>query len=640
MRSSSIAFLLLGIALFVAKAAGVSVPSGSDLASIAVPLLHRVPRLIDWTAIPATFIAAGVIVWRSTRPDNRIVADLRDDAWGSGTVVPDTPATIDRLGTKPFADQLVDLLLTVDSSSGLVVGLEGEWGSGKSTVVGFALESIRTRGADSPTIIQFNPWWFTGASDLRRQFLTEFASQLPLSRRRAIGRWVGRVGRRLSGGSSALPLDTAKLASAIFGLAASLADPTRGGSFGERADIDALLRRSRNRILVVIEDIDRLRDDEISDLLSVVKSSADFPNTTYLMCYSRAHVASAFSKLSATDGDSYLQKVIQLRVEMPRVTSSALRNWLTLELNSLLPKVPDELWEQNRWHEVRPAIDHFLVVPRDVRRLVNSLVAAYLPKHDEVSAVDYWALDTLRVFVPDLHSKLWGNRPSLLGVSDLGRFTSDDERRQSIVDLLDCVNQFDRWPVERILSVVFPEVSRVLGRPAAVVAADTARLQRRATHDEYFDAYFTTEIGGSIPRAEILDLLTQSEQELIETLRRYSRESQASINVPTKVERLIDELRARAARASDMWEPLLSALGVVGDDLDDPDHDRAFATEPPMAAAHLACEIIEVIETREAGGCYRTRSEAGRLDFSEGLLSTTPRGEGVRCPVSHAASLD
>lgn len=47
------------------------------------------------------------------------------------------PANDDRLGFAPFADRLAAALFELRAPNGYVVGLEGPWGSGKSTVLNF-----------------------------------------------------------------------------------------------------------------------------------------------------------------------------------------------------------------------------------------------------------------------------------------------------------------------------------------------------------------------------------------------------------------------------------------------------------------------------------------------------------------------
>ena len=73
---------------------------------------------------------------------------------------------------RSFAAQVMSL----DSSQGLVVGVLGPWGSGKTSFLNLAREHLQA-GA---TILDFNPWMFSGTEQLTHFFFTELSSQLKL----------------------------------------------------------------------------------------------------------------------------------------------------------------------------------------------------------------------------------------------------------------------------------------------------------------------------------------------------------------------------------------------------------------------------------------------------------------------------
>lgn len=82
----------------------------------------------------------------------------------------------DLYSRKPFAEQLSRLLLLPPKSPGIVVGIEGPWGSGKTTVVRYIIESLKSVAESAPIIVEFNPWMLAGADALVEALLTELAS--------------------------------------------------------------------------------------------------------------------------------------------------------------------------------------------------------------------------------------------------------------------------------------------------------------------------------------------------------------------------------------------------------------------------------------------------------------------------------
>ena len=69
-------------------------------------------------------------------------------------------AADDLLGRSGGAVGLARQILTLDASEGLVIGVLGPWGSGKTSFVNLACERLRVDGI---IVLDFNPWMFSGA---------------------------------------------------------------------------------------------------------------------------------------------------------------------------------------------------------------------------------------------------------------------------------------------------------------------------------------------------------------------------------------------------------------------------------------------------------------------------------------------
>lgn len=49
-------------------------------------------------------------------------------------------------------------------------------------------------------------------------------------------------------------------------------------------------KQNPKRLVVVLDDVDRLRPDEIRDMVRLVRVVGDFPNTVYIMACDRGYV--------------------------------------------------------------------------------------------------------------------------------------------------------------------------------------------------------------------------------------------------------------------------------------------------------------------------------------------------------------
>ena len=75
----------------------------------------------------------------------------------------------DRLGRDPFAQELAEHIGSWTGEESIAIGINGDWGAGKSTVKNFITHYLRKR-TPAPTIVDFNPWEWSGQGKLLEGF--------------------------------------------------------------------------------------------------------------------------------------------------------------------------------------------------------------------------------------------------------------------------------------------------------------------------------------------------------------------------------------------------------------------------------------------------------------------------------------
>ena len=83
----------------------------------------------------------------------------------------------DVLGRTKMARSFAERIIELDAAEGVVVGVLGPWGSGKTSFVNLVrihLEALNV------TVLDFNPWMFSGAQQLVESFFIELSAQLKL----------------------------------------------------------------------------------------------------------------------------------------------------------------------------------------------------------------------------------------------------------------------------------------------------------------------------------------------------------------------------------------------------------------------------------------------------------------------------
>ena len=272
--------------------------------------------------------------------------------------------------------------------------------------------------------------------------------------------------------------------------------------------ITGILQMAGKRILVIIDDIDRLTPEETRQLFTVIKALADFPNVVYLLAFDRDVAAQAIEQQSGLPGERYLEKIIQVPFELPPVDRVALRAALFNRLEEILGDVPEGSFDQSYWTNVyHDGIDALIQVPRDVVRFTNTLAVTYPAVRGEVNTVDFIALEALRVFLPGLYDVIRSNPDKFSGHSRDSRYDADERTKEVFHTgwaqaLPDQLQESSKALIERI----FPKTGR-MGYGSDWLGEWRRNL--RACHPDVFPIYFRLTVPtGAIRRGEMVALLS------------------------------------------------------------------------------------------------------------------------------------
>jgi len=363
----------------------------------------------------------------------------------------------DKLGFAPFAKRVASVIKRMDVKESVVFGIYGKWGSGKTTFLNFLTHYLNND--NSVIIVRFNPWWFSGKEKLLLQFFSNLSRTLGRSDK--LKEVVDKLKLFLK---FLKPLPYVKEAIDVINeLTSQTLDEIKEG-------ICKYLEELRNKIVVLIDDIDRLTAEEIRELFTIIKAIADFPNTVYILSFDKEVVSRALEKVQEGKGEDYLEKIVQVPIELPLAEKILIRRILFEELDAVLAETPKELFDPTYWGNVYwDGIDSFISTVRDVKRLTNALRMTYPSVKGEVNVVDFIAIEALRVFCPEVYTVIRNNPNMFCGHSESSIYTGSQYLVESLkrfhegwLSSLSLSDDLKR-NIKDLLKRLFPKLEGVFG---------------------------------------------------------------------------------------------------------------------------------------------------------------------------------
>jgi hypothetical protein len=406
-------------------------------------------------------------------------------------------ASPDEFHREEFAKRVADLLFDAkrQEATGQVVGMTGPWGSGKTkTIAMVSGHLIAAKHSQSPVILmRFNPWLVTGHETLVGQFyellweeISNLSRNLPgrtalatlgdelRQIRRRVKPWIGLAGE------TAAAIDPLGVGKVLKGGIDALGSSS---SLEKKKDnLTAKIAEAGISAIVLIDEIDRLSDEDIREMAKVIKSLADFRRFSYLLAYDPDRVAKALGGADIRLGHQYLEKIVQVQLRLPRALPTRLREYVLEKLQRVvLEQYYDSTKAQATWDahktvfgEVLEAlIPDVIATPRDALRLLAGVQARLPMVEREVNLMDMIRYCALESKVPFLSERLQHlvKTVTVDGRRELRRLLPPlRSEEDSITTILG--DYKDDRPLRDLLLLIFPAL--IVQGPEVVAKDDTS----------------------------------------------------------------------------------------------------------------------------------------------------------------------
>ena len=602
------------------------------------------------------------------------------DTTNSHAFDPDLPLTDpkdDRLKRDGFSQELAKHIGSWRGKESIVIGINGNWGTGKSTVKNFIKHHLSSRDS-KPTMVEFNPWEWSGQNKLLEGFLSEigialgkkdkakqykdlakkwnrFASYVKftatlgdvvkniargifgtsaigaitaLSSIQAIGPWpliVAGTAAAITGAVAFIP-KLLEIAVKVFSDHAALHDK----SIEEvKADLTQAMKGLETPVVVFIDDVDRLTDEEAKILFQLVKANCQFPNLIYVILFEREVVEEALSKIVSGGGKRYLRKIVQHSFDLPHPSRAMLSKLFSEELDKAIFKsgIRGIRWNSERWRD-NFADDFYGWFPslRDAKRYMGSLRFA-LSRHSpggvlEVDPIDLVVIEALRTMHYQVFRSVAGGFHAKSGMLNI-LFGQEEINKSFNKQVESIITSYSNDPdskdsIRRALEGLFPQANANYGDHDG--SEENWLRDRRVCHSKHFNKYFQL----SLEENEISALLIDEIIAASGDRSRLNAIFSTAINKSKSLDLFEAIFVSRDLIPTQNLAPFITALFDIGDILPD---DAAGTL---LMDAEMTC--IRIIHHRLKVEPIQTVADVLRLAYSE----TT----GVVLPVRYYALED
>lgn len=294
-----------------------------------------------------------------------------------------------------------------NNKSSFSIGIVGPWGSGKSSFLNFIFEEIKNENQN--IVLKFNPWLYPDETSLTRAFLNELEIKLKEY-------------------SSSLSRDVNNIVDSLFktkvgfsGIFSNLLKREKSIESGIESLKESIIY-SQKRLVIFIDDIDRLQSNEVYEILTILRNVGNLPNTVFVLAYDKDYLLKIMDK-SIENPQEYLSKFFQVEFALSRVLDVFVKETLYEQLVKIVfdnnqndnPLILFRDISKSKKQVDKKALKelvynlksiNLLKSRRDIIKLTNTIAVNWPLSKNELIFEDYLELEILRLKNGNIYSKI------------------------------------------------------------------------------------------------------------------------------------------------------------------------------------------------------------------------------------------
>ena len=363
-------------------------------------------------------------------------------------IVVDTP-TKEGLGFKDYAKALVNIIL--DSESPFTIGILGEWGVGKTSLMQTMFEKLKAE-KNGVIPVWFNAWRCERERNLAIIPLLE--ALMGEIKDKHLRKTITNILKSIKLKFGPIELEPGK--------ARSQKHVEEDLYYDNLEAIETTLENTKKKIVVFIDDLDRCAPDKILEVLESTKVFLDIKGFVYVLGLNYDVVVKAIDQkyeALGVNGRDYLEKILQIPFRIP--------DWDVSErgecIEDLIKKGEIASAYKKTFETYKVIIEDVIErTPRQVKQFINTYICEQeVFKAETLDQTTHLILTILKFKWYNFYQKLFdeGYRKNLKEIlSDENKLREELEDKESLVDFI--IKDDVRETIEKIIDMRDTQLSK------------------------------------------------------------------------------------------------------------------------------------------------------------------------------------
>jgi hypothetical protein len=340
--------------------------------------------------------------------------------------VPLEDVRLDRFERSRVYETVINQISSIQSGIGksFNIGIVNQWGEGKTSFLHF-LENRLNEDKENTIIIKFNAWSTQKSANMTIDFFKTIDEEL--SKYLDTGSLI----RNYANGVK----EVDSVVNPIKYMPKSwVEEPSTLESFNQ---IQRMLDKLKKRVFIFIDDIDRLDNNEVFEVLRLIRNSANFPHIIFVVPFDKEYVLHALAATQIYKPKEYIKKIFDLEISLTPIFDNYLQplfieimeifvetkliladrgdiDALQGQIKAIFQNIGLSTKKGTKYNAIRETIFKILRNKRDIIRFTNSLKISLKENFKKLYLPDLLIIELIKYEDLPLYRRLFENRLYLL----------------------------------------------------------------------------------------------------------------------------------------------------------------------------------------------------------------------------------